>query len=199
MRLKPKHFAWVGLSLGLIGCQPAPRSVVMDLDAVAKAMGRDVAIAARVEAATQQLNTQLLQAARDMEEELTKLQTQIGSSTNPDQLDQLRQARLRVQQNIQNNKLVAENARNRVRSEQILILRNEVRPIAAQIAKSRQAEVVLLSSQDVMWFAPSADITSEVIADMRARAGTPAAPVAPLPPGQETKAVPATNSPPPKK
>ena len=63
MRLKLKHFAWVGLSLGLIGCQPAPRSVVMDLDAVAKAMGRDVAIAAKVEAATQQLNTQLLQAA----------------------------------------------------------------------------------------------------------------------------------------
>ena len=52
MRLKLNRFAWVALSLGLVGCQRAPRSVVMDLDAVAKAMGRDAAIAAKVEAAT---------------------------------------------------------------------------------------------------------------------------------------------------
>ena len=103
-----------------------------------------------------------------MEEELKKIQTQIGSAPNPEQLAKLRQARQQVQQNIQNNKLLAENARNRVRDEQILLLRNEVRPIAAQIAKSRHADVVLLASQEVMWFTPSADITSEIIAKMRA-------------------------------
>ena len=141
MRLKLNHFAWVALGLGLVGCQRAPRSVVMDLDAVAKAMGRDAAIAAKVEAATKQLNTQLLQAAHEMEEELKKIQAQIGSAPSPEQLAKLRQARQQVQQNIQNNKLLAENARNRVRGEQILLLRDEVRPIAARIAKSRHADV----------------------------------------------------------
>ena len=199
MRLKLNRFAWVALGLGLVGCQRAPRSVVMDLDAVAKAMGRDAAIAAKVEAATQQLNTQLLQAAREMEEELKKIQTQIGSAPSPEQLAKLRQARQQVQQNIQNNKLLAENARNRVRGEQILLLRDEVRPIAAQIAKSRHADVVLLASQEVMWFAPSADITSEIIAKMRADASNPATAAPAPPPSKETDAEPATNSPPKKK
>ena len=194
MRLKSIHFASIALGLAFTGCQPAQRSAVMDLDAVAKAMGRDVTIARKVEAATQQLNTQLVQAAREMEEELKKIQAQIGSAPNPEQLAQLRRARAQVQQNIQNNKLVAENARTRVRGEQILLLRKEVGPIAAQIAKTRHAEVVLLASDQVMWFAPSADITSEVIAKMRAQASSPEEP-APLP--KETiNSAPATNAPP---
>ena len=195
MRLKLMHVTWVTLSLLMVGCQPAQRSVVMDLDAVAKAMGRDVLITRRVDAATQQLNTQLLQAAREMEEELKKIQAQIGTSPNPEQAAQLRRARAQVQQNIQNNKLVAENARTRVRGEQILLLRNEVGPLAAQIAKSRKAEVVLLASQEVIWFAPSADITSEVIAQMRARAPSSQEP-APTQPKEPTSSVPATNAPP---
>ena len=195
MRSKLIPLASVALGLVITGCQPAQRSVVMDLDAVAKAMGRDVLITRRVDAATQQLNTQLLQAAREMEEELKKIQAQIGSSPNPEQSAQLRRVRAQVQQNIQNNKLVAENARNRVRGEQILLLRSEVGPIAAQLAKSRKAEVVLLASQGVMWFAPSADITSEVIAKMRAQSPSSQEP-APVLPKEQTNAAPAVNAPP---
>src|SRR5207244_1770169 len=52
-------------------------AVVVDLDAVARAMGRDRVIDRRVEQATQALNAKLLEAAASMEKELKKQQADI--------------------------------------------------------------------------------------------------------------------------
>ena len=51
-------FATVAMAIVLSGCKPTGRSVVLDLDAVAKATGRDVLIGRAVESATHQLNVQ---------------------------------------------------------------------------------------------------------------------------------------------
>ena len=150
----------------------ADRAVVVDLEAVAKAMGRDVLIANRVEAATQDLNAQLIQAAQEMEKELKKQQAEAGSSPTEEQRAKLRLTALRIQQNIQSNKEIAEQARQRVRNEQILVFRKEVRPIAARLAARHHAALVLIAGQDVVWFAPSVDITAEVIAEMRSATAT---------------------------
>jgi Skp family chaperone for outer membrane proteins len=166
----------------LPGCKPAARSVVLDLDAIAKATGRDVLIGRAVETATQQLNAQLVQAARDMEDEIKQLQAKIGTSPTPQQQAELQRARVRAQQNIQNNKLVAETARNRVRAEQILLFRNEVRPIAAEVARLHHAEMVIIPTDAVVWHATSIDITGEVITQWRARPTT----ATPTPPRDST-------------
>ena len=171
-------FATLAMAIVLSGCKPTGRSVVLDLDAVAKATGRDVLIGRAVESATHQLNAQLVQAARDMDEEIKQLQAKIGTSATPQQQAELQRARARAQQNIQNNKLVAETARNRVRAEQIVLFRNEVRPIAAEIARQHNAEIVIIPNDNVVWHATSVDITGEVITRWRARptTTTPAAP-----------------------
>jgi Skp family chaperone for outer membrane proteins len=145
-------------------------AMVVDLEAVAKATGRDVLIANKVEAATQDLNAQLIQAAQEMEKELKKQQAESGSSPTEEQRAKLRQTAQRIQQNIQNNKEIAEQARQRVRNEHILLFRREVKPIAARIAARHRAAVVLIADQDVVWFAPSADITAEMIAELRTTA-----------------------------
>jgi Skp family chaperone for outer membrane proteins len=183
-------FATVALAIVLSGCKPTGRSVVLDLDAVAKATGRDVLIGRAVESATHQLNAQLVQAARDMDEEIKQLQAKIGTSPTPQQQAELQRARARAQQNIQNNKLVAETARNRVRAEQILLFRNEVRPIAAEIARQHNAEIVIIPNDNVVWHATSVDITGEVITQWRARP-TPATPTPP--PRDETSTSSGTN------
>ncbi|HKX62367.1 MAG TPA: OmpH family outer membrane protein [Verrucomicrobiae bacterium] len=175
------------MAIVLSGCQPTGRSVVLDLDAVAKATGRDVLIGRAVESATHQLNAQLVQAARDMDEEIKQLQVKIGTSPTPQQQVELQRARARAQQNIQNNKLVAETARNRVRAEQIVLFRNEVRPIAAEIARQHNAEIVIIPNDNVVWHATSVDITGEVITQWRARP-TPA-----TPPRDETSTSSGTN------
>jgi Skp family chaperone for outer membrane proteins len=166
----------------------------LDLDAVAKATGRDVLIARAVEAATQQLNAQLVQAARDMDDEIKQLQSKFGTSPTPQQQAELQRARARAQQNIQNNKLVAESARNRVRAEQILLFRNEVRPIAAEVARQHNAEMVIIPNDNVVWHANTIDITGEVITQWRARPPT-ATPARQDPSSTNDEAGPGTNAP----
>jgi Skp family chaperone for outer membrane proteins len=167
-----------GVMTVMIGCgqrqsalPPSP-SLVVDLDAVAKAMGRDAEIARKVEQATESLNMQLVQAAQEMDKQLQKQKADLGASPSPTDREKYRQAELRVQQQILNNRAIAEQARQTVRNEQILLFRKEVRPIAARMAQRRNATVVTIANQDVVWFDPSADLTAEVIAEMRAQASS---------------------------
>jgi Skp family chaperone for outer membrane proteins len=151
------------------------RSVVVDLDAVAKAMGWDAVITKRVELATQNLNAQLIQAAENLEKELKQLQADLGASPTEPQLARFQQSKLRVQQTVQSNKTLAEQARDAVRAEQILLFRKEIKPVAGLIAGERHAEVVLIANQDVVWYDPAADITGEVISRLRAKSNPVAA------------------------
>jgi Skp family chaperone for outer membrane proteins len=201
-----KHgFLLAALALALAGCQPSHlegtkesgKTVVVDLEAVAKAMGWDVLIAKKVEAATQNLNAQLLQAADNMDKDLKKQQSELGATPTQEQLVEFQKAKARVQQTIQNNKSVAEQAREGVRAQQILRFRTEVKPVAARIAQRHSAEVVLIANLDVVWFASSADITGEVIATLRAKAAAvPPEEAAPPSRSPETNKITSTNSPP---
>jgi len=194
------------LALACCSCQPPPvvkvtsqraPSLVVDLDAVAKALGWDVVIAQRVEAATQNLNSQLIQAAESMEKEYQQQLASAGSSPTPEQVAALQRTKLRVQQNVQNNKLVAEQARDKVRAQQILLFRQEIKPVAGRIAADRGSEVVLIANEDVVWFSPEADITGDVISALRARQSVlPESKPGPESPATETNSVTApTNAP----
>jgi len=163
----------------LCGCnQPGAggtSAVVADLDAVARAMGRDVLVGKRVEQATQLLNTKLIEAAKNMEKELKQQQTELGASATEEQRAKLKQTVQKIQANIQSNKEIAEQARQGVRAEQIQLFRSEVKAIAARLAAKQQANLVMVAGQDVLWFAPSADITAAVIAEMRSQTAAPPA------------------------
>ena len=162
-------------------------AVLVDLDAVARAMGRDRAIDKRVEQATQALNTRLLEAAANMEKELKRQQTEIGTNATDQQRAKVRQTAQKIQENIQNNKEIAAQARQRFQLEEIQRFRSEVKVVAAPIAEKHRASMILLAGNDVLWFKPSADITATVIAEMRSQIGTSGQPS----PGTQTNA---TNS-----
>jgi len=189
-------FSLVALSAVLLcSCnQPSgsggTNAVVVDLDAVARAMGRDTLIDKRVEQATQTLNSKLIEAAANMEKELKKQQTEFGTSPTEEQRGKLKQTAQKIQENIQSNKEIAGQARQRVRLEQIQIFRNEVKAIAARLAAKRQASLVMVANQDVLWFTPSSDITAAVIAEMRSPAAAPAAETGSAPASARTNAVP---------
>ncbi len=149
----------------------ASPAVVVDLDAVARAMGRDRLIDRRVEQATQALNAKLLEAAASMEKELKKQQADIGTAATDEQRAKLKQTAQKIQENIQNNREVAAQARQRFRLEEIQRFRNEIKAVAAPIAEKHRASMVVVASQDILWFKPSADITATVIAEIRSQAG----------------------------
>jgi Skp family chaperone for outer membrane proteins len=157
-------------------------AVVVDLDAVARAVGWDLLIDKRVEQATQALNAKLIGAAESMEKELKKQQAEFGASATDEQRAKLKQTAQKIQENIQSNKEIAGQARQRVRLEQIQLFRNEVKTIAARLAAKQQASLVIVAGQEVLWFTPSADITAAVIAEMRNAAALPPAAEAGKPP-----------------
>ena len=166
------------LAVCSMGCQPVAnvqpqpihKSVVVDLDAVAKALHWDSLIAGKVEEATRNLNAQLLKAAENMENELKQQQASLGANPTPEQITNFKQSQARVQQNIQNNKRIAEQAREAVRAEQISLFRKRVKPIAGGVAKSHDADMVLIANADVVWFEAAVDVTGDIIAAMRAQA-----------------------------
>jgi hypothetical protein len=141
-------------SLLLCACnRPAASSnssVVVDLDAVARAMGRDLAIDRKVEQATQALNTRLLAAADSMEKEYKKQQAAAGNSPTDEQRAKLKQLAQKIGETIQNNKEVAAQARQRFRLEQIQLLRNDVKTVASKIAEKQHATMVFVAGQEVL-------------------------------------------------
>lgn len=167
------------------GCTPAPgkpsaeasaRAVVVDLDVVAKALGWDVVVAKRVELATENFNAQLVQAAQGMDRQLQEQKALLGDKPSSELLERYQLAEQRVQQNLRNNKALAEQAQQSVKDREVLSFRREVKPIAGRVARNRGAGVVLIANQNVLWFEPTVDITGEVIAEMRAaKARLPAA------------------------
>jgi Skp family chaperone for outer membrane proteins len=134
---------------------------------------RDLVIDRKVEQATQALNARLIAAADTMEKEYKKQQAATGSSPTDEQRTKLKQMAQKIQETIQNNKEVASQARQRFRLEQIQLFRNDVKAVASKLAGKQRATMVLVASQEVLWFTPTADITASVIAEMRSRALSP--------------------------
>lgn len=146
------------------------RAVVADLDVVAKALGRDLGIQQQVEVATRNLNAQLVQAAQAMQDELNVARATFGEQPTEPQQKRIEQLAAVANQNVRTNKLIARTRQQEIRNELVGQFRDEVRPIAERIARERGASVVLLSPNDLLWFDPKADITDELIAELRASA-----------------------------
>jgi Skp family chaperone for outer membrane proteins len=150
------------------GASGGSRTAVVDLNAVAKALGRDEAIQQQLQSATQQLNQQLVQAAQQMQEDLQKKQEELGEDASEEQLNELKQRFARAQRNVQVNKAKAELVQRKAKAKLVQQFREEVKPIAQRIAKEQGADVVVVANNEVLWFDPGSDITGEVIAEMRA-------------------------------
>jgi Skp family chaperone for outer membrane proteins len=170
----------------------APVAVV-DLDAVAKAVGRDVVIRQQVEVATQQLNQQLVKAATDMKTQIEAEQAKLTDASPEDDKKRVAAMLAQANQNVQNNKAMAQLRQQQIRNELIVQFRDEIRPMAEKAARAQGAMAVLVTAETtVLWFDPALDITDEVIAEYRSNPPKPALlPNAPLPDDKATIDAPA--------
>jgi len=165
--------ACVTAILMIAGCDQmpgmGPGTLVVDLTAVAKAIGQDQSMQDRAEAAREDLNTQLTESARELEQQIEQERVKFGESPTEEQQLQLQQMTQQAQQRY--GQLQAEAQQNVQQHEINLVqeFREQVRPFAEKIARSRGAEVVLLADQSVFWLDPAVDITGEVIDALRAQ------------------------------
>lgn len=164
------------LVAGLVGCSGAGSSgavAMVDVNAVARALGRDDVIEQQIQSANHQLTTQLLQVAQSLQQQLEAQQQSAGEDEAA--REQLAQATAKANQQLKKSQRAAQQQLDKYRAGVVGAFLNEVRPHAEEIARARHVRLVLTASS-ILWFDPAIDITDEVIAAMRADAAAPTAP-----------------------
>ncbi len=170
----------------LAGCEPQGGGraavAIIDLDAVARALGRDDVIAQQINQANQQLAGQLGQVATSLQQQVQARRDEyevIGDEAE----QELQQLTAVANQRLQQTQQLAQQRSAQFRQAVINSFRNEVTPYAQKIATERGAVAVVTVATPMLWFDSNADITDEVIAEMRAagleRASQPAPAAAP--------------------
>lgn len=160
------------------GGASAPALAVLDLGAVAKALGRDEVFKEQVEAAGRQLQQQLTEFTTELQEQLRAEQEKLGEAPSDEDQLQLRQKVADAQRQVQQSQAIA---RQKAREFQLKLaneFRDEVQPVAAEVARERGASAILIANT-LMWFEPTVDITGDVIDAMRARGAASGAPSIP--------------------
>lgn len=142
------------------------RVAIVNMDAVAKALGSDVQIKHKLQQANQKYGRELRAYVRKLQGELNKEAAKFGKTPSKADREKLVRMRLEAQARVQH--AVAEARQRTVRLQQTLTkeFQDKVRPVAARIAKAHHAGVVLTTGF-VLWYESGVDITRQVIAAMK--------------------------------
>ncbi len=168
-----KSLAYVMLAVAAVmatGCDEFNRSssvAVIDLDQLARALGRDDVIAQQINQATQQLSAQLTEVARTLQQELEEERSRyevVGEEAEKEMQERTQAANVRLQQ----TQALAQQRAQEFRQAVINNFRAEVMPYASEVARQRGAKAVITVATPMIWYDSSVDITSDVIAKMRA-------------------------------
>lgn len=154
----------------LFGCDQSllnPDTVVLDLDAVANATGHAEEIRQRIEKADNELNTQLTQIAGQLEQQLADEKAKLGDSPTDEQQQKLNQMTVQANEQLQQVQQIARQQSQQNRLALVNEFRQKVKTVAEEIARNRNARVVLGITENVVWFDSVVDITDEVIAEFR--------------------------------
>ncbi len=156
----------LGLALVLAGCDTGGAIGIVNLESVARALGRDASMEQQANTRAQELQAQLQQVAKQIGD---KLQAEIAKT--PDQRAQLQQqAQAAFGQQQQQAQQLLQQYRVKLATD----FRDEAKAAAKKIAEERKLNVVLLD-QVALYFKDTQDITDEVTKAMRGGAAAPAA------------------------
>ncbi len=168
------------LMLLCVGCgkeQPTGVAIV-DLDEVAKRLGRDQTIVDTVKDRQEDLNKQLINIKAQLERKYAEEKEKIGDNPTEEDKAKLRAINTQLATILKQGKVQADTI---FRNEQLKLLvrfREEIKPIAKEIAAEHGFGIVIPKDQNMLLASdPAIDITEQVIAKMKANP-LPAAPAA---------------------
>lgn len=170
------------LTVLLVGCElpELPKAVggtsVIDLDHVAKALGREAALREQIAAANQQLTGQVNDIASRLKQQLVDARGERGEKlTDQDELE-LRRLASAAQTKLRQTQAEARQRSQQFQATLINRFRAEVLPFAQRVAAERGSRVIVLKT-NVLWYDPSADISAPVVEAMRLAAANAPAPI----------------------
>ncbi len=156
---------------------------VVDLDRVAKELGRDVQMANDLRANQSNLASQLQTVEKNAVDQLNKIKVDLGETPEPDKLKEFAQKAQNAQVNFNSLQKQAIAAIGQRRDLLVASFRQEARPVAEKVAKANGAAAVVTKNDAFLFsFDNTIDITDQVITEMRNAPKTaPATPSAPAP------------------
>jgi Skp family chaperone for outer membrane proteins len=163
----------------LSGCLPFednPRKqdiVFLDPVAIAKALGKDTVFSENEEAARIYLNNALERIYAELNRKLGEEKARYGDKLTGEEQQKLDAMSLSNSQTLLRTRRIAQQKLSGFRQQLINEFHNEIAMIAKPIADMRGAVAIKIIDSGIIWIDPSADITGEVIAGMRARSSEP--------------------------
>lgn len=171
--------AVAGLLVSLTGCnEPAPPAktgpavVVVDLNAVARAVGTENDARVALEQAKAQLEQRLTEIRNNMAQQIEDKKAEFGvDEPNEEQMQTLQAMANQANAKLRQARVQAQVTLQQYQQQIGLQFRDQVKPIAERLAKDLGAEAAIITNPGaLLWHDPGADITDEVIAELRAEA-----------------------------
>jgi Skp family chaperone for outer membrane proteins len=141
---------------------------VVDLDAVAKAIGKDLAMSAEAEQKVAQLNQELAQIQEAMNRHLAGKREELGDDLTDAQKRQLLLAKAKLESTYRDKKAIAERKFARYKQELIGQFREETKPILREVAARRGLSIVIPKNEALLLtVASEVDLTDDVVLEIR--------------------------------
>lgn len=156
---------------------------VIDLDAVAQRLGSGVTMNQSLQHAVKTLDQKYTAIRASYQTQFDTAKTELGETPTAEQTQQLSSFGKEINLKLNQTRQAAQSQLTQHRSQLIQRFRDQVKPIAQEVAAQRGLDVVVSKNDAVIFaFGPTADITDEVIEKMLAKASARSeAPTAPSP------------------
>jgi Skp family chaperone for outer membrane proteins len=191
--------AWMGplaagclLAASLGGCNrsegPSPANrqaqnvlgavAVIDLDTVAQKLGRDKKMSESIQQHEAALNQQLANIKVSYEKEISDKQSQFGQAPSQEQVQLLSNMSRQATASLNQVQQKAKSDLNQHRVQIVQQFRDEVKPIARQVASEKGLSIIVTRNETVVFdFTSAVDITEDVVRKMQERPTSGGAPV----------------------
>ncbi len=185
-----KHALWViafaAILLAISGCgeqsgaaagsKQTGKVAVIDLDRIAKALGRDEVMTAQLQQQATQLREDLQSLQANLQGQLKTKQDQIGEDPTDQEKNDLTAMVQAAQRRYTQAASQADKTTRQRQFQLINDFRLEVTPPARRAASKRGLSVIMVRQANVLYHHPATEITDDVIDEMQGTAPAGAAP-----------------------
>lgn len=149
---------------------PQPGIAVIDLDEVAKQLGRDKQIVTAIRQREAALKNKLVEMAKAYTEQIEKHRKAAPVENQDKKSVQLAQYEQQATKQIKTAQVQAQRDLTRTKGLLVKQFRDAVRPAARQVAQKRGLTVIVTKQDSLLYdFAPESDITNEVVEVLRSQ------------------------------
>jgi len=150
--------------------QPLGAVAVIDLDEIARRLGRDVSMEKAVKQQETQLNQQLQTVQASYNQQINEKKLEFGDALNEEDAKLLLTMKRQANLNLNDARRRAQNELTQHRFKLISLFREEVKPVARDVAKSKGLSIIVTRNDTVIYaYDTAVDITDEVFEKVLAR------------------------------